>query len=164
MYYFCSTDSNTITTGKEVLKLYFLLFFFSILKNNGLRHFYRGFSSPFVAQTVYKSIIFTTNSLCKSVILPNINPIKEYNKFLFKLFCCGAVAGSVNSFVVTPVEFIRNNLIIVSKDQVKSPYFLLRQLMNSEKTKLKFFSKIYTGTHLTMIRDGGGRKEEKKVE
>lgn len=118
--------------------------------------FYRGFSSPFMAQVIYKSVIFTTNSLAKDVILPKVDRNNNFSLFLVKLFLCGGIAGSINSLIVTPVEFIRNNLIVLPKKQQKSPISLLRAMHLKQPSTLQFIRQLYSGAHITMLRDGGG--------
>ncbi|GAB5363930.1 hypothetical protein AAMO2058_000925700 [Amorphochlora amoebiformis] len=123
-------------------------------KMEGWRAFYKGFSSPLMAQAVYKSVLFLTyhktqtllNSLSplpskplSSPSSPSASPSQSASPSpspstpspspsrasrtsstnasiqrpgIGRVMVCGAVAGGVNSFVVTPVELIRNNLMV----------------------------------------------------
>lgn len=77
------------------------------LKNEGVKGFYKGLSSPLLAQGIYKAIIFSTHSAVRGAIRK-----EKFGHFVYEMrdpfggFC----AGSLNALVVTPVEFVRNRL------------------------------------------------------
>jgi solute carrier family 25 carnitine/acylcarnitine transporter 20/29 len=91
---------------------------------------YNGFLFPFLAQGVYKSTIFSTNSACQ-------NFLSSYSKNdNLNVFLSGCFAGSINSFIVTPIEIIRTSSIV-------------------HGSKLTFF-KLWRCIIPTLLRDGPG--------
>uniref|UniRef100_A0A7S2NYG8 Mitochondrial carrier protein n=1 Tax=Leptocylindrus danicus TaxID=163516 RepID=A0A7S2NYG8_9STRA len=92
----------------------------STIQYGGIRAFYTGLSLPLAAQAVYKSCVFTTNSVSKAALMEwkrqerhkvgKFAPIVSLN--LKDVFFCGALGGLVNAYLfVTPVEYVRNQLI-----------------------------------------------------
>jgi hypothetical protein len=69
---------------------------------------YRGLTGPFIAQSLYKSIIFATNSLSQRHIFNNDSSARS-------LLTSGCISGSVNALVVAPVEIIRNRQILLNQ-------------------------------------------------
>jgi solute carrier family 25 carnitine/acylcarnitine transporter 20/29 len=78
------------------------------VKNEGFMALYQGLSAPLAAQAVYKAVIFGTNSQVRP-LLPNTG--SQYGE----VFIGGFVSGAVNSFVVTPVELVRNRLMVQNR-------------------------------------------------
>lgn len=67
----------------------------------GLRGYYRGIWSPLVAQGVYKAVMFSSYGY-----------MYGGDRFDYvNIFESGMFGGFVNSFVVCPVEYVRNQLI-----------------------------------------------------
>jgi hypothetical protein len=62
-------------------------------------------AAPFLAQGVYKAVIFSVNSAVAKMLKNGDEPLS-----LAKKAICGSVAGAANSVVVTPVELVRNRL------------------------------------------------------
>jgi len=90
------------------------------VSHGGFRALYTGLSLPLAAQMVYKATVFTVNNLVQNLIvdyktlemqkLGNTNA--QARLTMTDRFWCGAVAGSINAACfVTPVEFVRNQLI-----------------------------------------------------
>lgn len=79
--------------------------FNSIRSEGGIASFYRGFWGPFASQGMYKSIIFGTNTL-------SIEHLFHNKQTSFSVFVSGFISGSVNSFVVSPIELIRTSQIL----------------------------------------------------
>lgn len=91
--------------------------------HGGVRALYTGLALPLAAQAVYKATVFTVNNVTQNVILDYRT--LENSKLGFSAastgpeqltlgdrFWCGFVGGAVNAAVfVTPVEFVRNQLI-----------------------------------------------------
>jgi hypothetical protein len=93
------------------------------VRNEGVLALYQGMSAPLLAQAVYKSVIFVSNSIAKKVLFA---PDDQSSA---KTFICAGLSGAVNSLVVSPVELIRNRLMVqkgsgspwnVAKDVVKN--------------------------------------------
>lgn len=76
-------------------------------KQQGLPALYQGFAVPFVAQAVYKSVIFCTNTLSRQHLFPGDSSSRA-------LFLSGMLAGSVNATIVAPVELVRTHQILSS--------------------------------------------------
>lgn len=98
--------------------------FRSIWQTQGFTGFYRGITGPLIAQAVYKSLIFTTNSIVHSELARRrysyyTSPTSSTNNrgnatssINWNVFLSGMVAGTVNAFVVAPVEMIRTHQIL----------------------------------------------------
>lgn len=90
--------------------------FRSIWQNQGVTGFYRGITGPFLAQACYKSLIFTTNSIVQAELVRRriayTTPENTPSSINWAVFLSGLVAGSVNAFVVAPVEMIRTHQIL----------------------------------------------------
>ena len=97
---------------------------------------YRGFLGPFLAQGIYKAVIFSSNSWIKYNIFEN-------NGSKLSVFVSGSLAGCINSFLVAPVEFCRTQAVISNT----STLFQLSRLK-----PIHLFRCLLP----TMIRDGPG--------
>ncbi|GKY98541.1 hypothetical protein MPSEU_000811100 [Mayamaea pseudoterrestris] len=91
----------------------------------GVRALYTGMTPVLAAQGVYKATVFSVNNLTQQFIIDyhqheqqkqgllhsHVN--KEASRLsLLDRFWCGAIGGAVNAFLfVTPVEFVRNQMI-----------------------------------------------------
>lgn len=91
------------------------------IKNGGGRALYTGLALPLAAQAVYKATVFTVNNVTQSALVQwNTEEsftkgsllAEPYSLTLGDKFVCGFVAGGVNAALfVTPVEYVRNQLI-----------------------------------------------------
>jgi solute carrier family 25 carnitine/acylcarnitine transporter 20/29 len=79
--------------------------FKDIIREHGVGGFYTGLLGPFFAQAVYKSVIFTTNSAVSKFVFTG----EKSNQ---TIFLSGLIAGSVNAFIVAPVELLRTRQIL----------------------------------------------------
>lgn len=93
--------------------------FHHTLRNGGIRALYTGMSLPLAAQAVYKGTVFTVNNVTQQALV-NYHTLEHhktglaYNGQLTMTdrFLSGFIGGAVNAlFFVTPVEFIRNQMI-----------------------------------------------------
>lgn len=109
-------------TSKKNIPLYTLINDIMYINNNnttrnifrGIASLYKGFWGPFFAQGLYKSIIFSTNSLMGQYCFDINSPTS------FSIFTSGLVAGTVNCIVISPVELIRTKQIISQSDKHKN--------------------------------------------
>jgi hypothetical protein len=92
-------------------------------QHGGFRALYTGLSLPLQAQAIYKATVFGINQVCQRNLL-------EYRRFEYQKrgilkkkknvsltladhYICGFVGGAINAAIfVTPVEFVRNQLIV----------------------------------------------------
>ena len=91
------------------------------LHNGGVRALYTGLTMPLTAQAVYKGTVFMVNSVTSSCLLEwKTQERRKLGDFESPVrlthadtFWCGMAGGAVNAALfVTPVEFIRNQLIV----------------------------------------------------
>jgi solute carrier family 25 (mitochondrial carnitine/acylcarnitine transporter), member 20/29 len=113
--------------------------------NQGLSSLYQGFAFPFIAQTIYKSVIFSTNTLSKQYIFQGDTSKKS-------LLLSGIIAGSVNATIVAPVEIVRTHQIL-SNNTTEVPTII--QVLKNLKSKFGL-SVLWTGLIPTILRDGPG--------
>jgi hypothetical protein len=65
-------------------------------------------AAPLAAQGLYKAVMFGTYSTAQAAVLELRPEGKRAGALTIpELYACGAVAGGVNSLVVTPVELVR---------------------------------------------------------
>jgi len=89
------------------------------IEHGGLRALYTGVSLPLAAQAVYKGTVFTVNNITQKFILDHrtfenhkMGIIQDGHLTMLDRFWCGVIGGAVNAYLfVTPVEFVRNQLI-----------------------------------------------------
>jgi hypothetical protein len=89
------------------------------LQHGGVRALYTGCTLPLAAQAIYKGTVFTVNNVMQSAILDwrtwenHKTGIMQHGQLTdLDRFWCGAVGGGVNAALfVTPVEFVRTQLI-----------------------------------------------------
>ena len=90
----------------------------------GARALYKGMAFPLVAQAVYKSVMFTAYNGAQSTLIslrskPSAAAAAAAPLSLGELALCGGLAGGVNTLVVTPVELIRNRLMVQYSNAAK---------------------------------------------
>jgi Mitochondrial carrier protein len=96
--------------------------FRTTIQHGGIRALYTGITMPLLAQTVYKSTVFTVSNITQQFLIDyrtyqySTHGITTSNtttkSTLMDRFWGGFVGGAVNAALfVTPVEFIRNQLI-----------------------------------------------------
>lgn len=124
-----------------------------MISREGVLAFYKGFSTPLAAQAVYKSVLFTVNANAKK----NLGFLE--NNPNAKVLACGFLSGSVNSLVVTPVELVRNQLMMQT-DPVKvrftGPRGIVKYVLSQSATPFEFVRKMYRGWSATVTRDSLG--------
>lgn len=131
-----ASSPSQFTSGWHVL--------LSTWRNEGARALYKGMSAPLVAQGVYKMTAFSSFGLAsRQFASPPSHPAVG--------FACGAFAGLVNSFVVTPVELVRNRLAVqrgFTHLQYSGPTAVLRDVSSVRQ--------LFRGLPATMTRDFAG--------
>ena len=115
------------------------------LSKRGLGTFYKGLLPPLIGQGVYKGIIFSVNSIAKEKLSGGFLGINA------KLFASGTIAGTVNSFVVAPVELIRTRLIIHEGRHKLQLSSIMMQLVENGGVL-----GLWRGIIPTILRDGPG--------
>jgi solute carrier family 25 carnitine/acylcarnitine transporter 20/29 len=116
-----------------------------LFRKEGIQGFYRGFSSPFIAQGLYKSVIFSTNSFVQR----NLFHSSRSNA---ALFASGLISGSVNAWVVAPVEIVRTSLILAERDKQSASLFTTIRNITSQRG----ISGLWKGLLPAVARDGLG--------
>jgi len=101
------------------------------INNEGAKALYKGLSVPFAAQAVYKAIMFSAYKGATTRLRP------WTGNSGWTTFLAGSFAGGVNSFVVTPVELIRNRLMVQyhstsSKPLYSGPIDCVRQVIQQD--------------------------------
>lgn len=109
------------------------------IKNEGVGVLYRGLVGPFYAQALYKSIIFTSNTIFGKLI-PGQADFK-------KTFITGTLSGMTNAIVVSPIELIRTSQIVY-----KEPFFQCLKLVYRNQGLFAFWKSLFP----TIMRDGPG--------
>lgn len=118
-----------------------------VVEKRGLHALYDGFCLPFFAQSVYKAVIFSTNTFSSTYIFRGKkgSPICT--------FLSGSLAGVVNSLLVAPVEIIRTRQIIGSNSESSA----ISVLSSARKIYLEFgITGFWRGFVPTALRDGPG--------
>jgi solute carrier family 25 (mitochondrial carnitine/acylcarnitine transporter), member 20/29 len=120
-----------------------------VMRRSGISGLYTGISGPFLAQALYKSIIFTTNTFVSTSIFRG-------QKNSLSIFTSGLIAGSVNALVVSPVELIRTRQIL-AQDRPNSR-FSCKGFIASVKVLLSEGGVLglWRGLLAAVLRDGPG--------
>lgn len=140
--------------------------------HGGVRALYTGIALPLSAQAVYKATVFTVNNVMQNLILDyrtmnhnhKMGTASSTGPVLLTLgdrFWCGLVGGTVNATVfVTPVEFVRNQLIAqhsklasatMTETRFRGSWDVVRQTVQKQGV----FS-LWRGNSWAMGRDGIG--------
>lgn len=142
-----------------------------IRQGGGFRALYTGIEMPLVAQMCYKATVFTVNSLAQRTLLDSkqhknrptplnastttLAAAPSPSLTLADRFLCGALAGMVNAAVfVTPVEHVRNQLIVAAKQQETTnfPRGVLCVLQNAHANNGGLHT-LWRGLSWTVVRD-----------
>jgi mitochondrial ornithine carrier protein len=135
------------------------------LKHGGIRALYTGISVPLAAQALYKATVFASNNSAKQ-LLKEWNTTEggdgDYQMKLSDIFWCGFVGGGVNAALfVTPVEFVRNQLI-AQHTKIANGIFMDRPVMKGPLDVVKYtlknsgISGLWRGVGVTVARDSIG--------
>ena len=149
------------------------------LKHGGARAMYTGLALPLAAQAVYKATVFTVNNITQTALVSwntkerlKTGRLEPYDLTMADRFVCGFVAGGVNAALfVTPVEFVRNQLIgqhtrRAAGQTISHPFagpldVIKRTLYQTTNTKppairLGGIMGLWRGVSVTMARDSLG--------
>lgn len=133
------------------------------VREEGFRAFYKGMAFPLSAQFVYKSTIFSASKLADTVIrviasVPDAAPLPGWAHTL-----CGSFGGGVNALVVTPVELVRNRLMVQGGEgggtvtstaggtRYRGPVHCIRHVVATEGVNT-----LWRGLSATLVRDMPG--------
>ena len=131
------TRMQTSKVAKGVMEC-----FRDVIRESGVvKGLYRGLSGPFVAQALYKSVIFTSNTMINTYIFTG-------QKTAVTTFLSGAIAGSMNAFIVSPVEIIRTRQILLPNSTFSGT---LRSIISEGG-----INSLWRGLLPAMARDGPG--------
>jgi hypothetical protein len=140
--------------------------------HGGIRALYTGMAPVLAAQGVYKATVFAVNNVTQTMLLEYGQRIKEPGQSHQSLtsmdrFWCGAMGGAVNAFLfVTPVEFVRNQLIAQHSREAAAAKSVLaksetavaasvKQLIRQTVAKHGWTS-LWRGATWSVARDGWG--------
>eukprot|EP01087_Luapelamoeba_hula_P000021 TRINITY_DN10011_c0_g1_i1.p1 TRINITY_DN10011_c0_g1~~TRINITY_DN10011_c0_g1_i1.p1 ORF type:complete len:308 (+),score=26.84 TRINITY_DN10011_c0_g1_i1:306-1229(+) len=118
-------------------------------RNEGAAGFYKGLASPLLAQAVQKSIMFGAYGTAKRFI-----QVEGTTPHMWQLFACGAFAGSANTIVATPVELVRNRLMVQynkAETRYSGPVDCIKQIVRQEG-----LAGMWRGMWPTLCRDSIG--------
>jgi solute carrier family 25 carnitine/acylcarnitine transporter 20/29 len=116
------------------------------VQQEGVLALYKGLSAPLAAQALYKAVIFASNQFAKQTFPSTSLPLLDQ-------FISAGFGGAVNSAVVTPIELIRNRLIVQRGKRVKhsGPRDVVRNVIHSEGVL-----GLWKGLGPTLLRDVPG--------
>lgn len=135
--------SQVDTTAGKVVK--------DLLKNEGLKGFYKGTLTPLVGVGVCVSLQFGVNEAMKR-FFHGMNGPDSKHLSLPQYYICGLAGGLTNSFVASPIEHVRIRLQTQTGDaataEFKGPLDCIR--------KLKSAGQLMRGLTPTMARESHG--------
>lgn len=116
------------------------------VKNEGLRALYKGVGTPLVFQGAYKTVMFSSYTFAQRILKGS----KNEKLGALSIAACGGFAGGVNSFVVTPVELVRNRQM-VNYGKTPGAFAIVKQVV-----KQRGVAGLFKGQALTLLRDVPG--------
>lgn len=132
------------------------------IKHEGIRGLYKGMASPLAAQGFYKAVMFGAFGVASrglkrmKGIGPSNSPSgKKPGLTILDTVLCGAFAGTVNTLVLSPIELIRNRLMIQSSSSTvlyTGVVDCIRKVVKNEGGILG----LWKGWSATVLRDGPG--------
>ncbi|SCU93977.1 LAMI_0E16248g1_1 [Lachancea mirantina] len=105
--------STQNTSALEVVK--------SLIRNEGILGFYKGTMAPLVGVGACVSCQFGTNEAMKRFFRRR-NDGDSQTLNLWQYYVCGAVSGSANAFLATPIEHVRIRLQLQTKTAANAAY------------------------------------------
>ena len=172
-----SSTAATTTTATSTGPLHVVS---QTLKHGGTRALYTGLALPLAAQAVYKATVFTINNVTQTALIRwntkerlITGRLEPYDLTMSDRFVCGFVAGGVNAALfVTPVEYVRNQLIgqhtrraaghTISHpfagplDVIKRTIYQTTTTTKSPAIRLGGILGLWRGVNVTMARDSLG--------
>lgn len=138
------------------------------LQHGGIRALYTGMALPVTAQAVYKATVFAVNNVTSKALREwktqerlKVGNFTPPFLTLGDRFLCGFMGGAVNALLfVTPVEFVRNQLIaqhtakahgIASSVHYSGPRDVIRHTFATEG-----ITGLWRGAGVTVARDSLG--------
>lgn len=120
----------------------------------GIGALYNGLAAPMVAQGIYKAVIFASFGFASSTLNSFKTGKESFPRKLVDVYACGMFAGAANSFVVSPVELVRNRLMV---QQRGGGYYYTGVIdCIQQVVKTEGLSTIWKGLSSTILRDGFG--------
>ncbi|CUS25231.1 LAQU0S41e00122g1_1 [Lachancea quebecensis] len=135
--------SSTPTTAFKVIK--------DLIKNEGVRAFYKGTTTPLIGVGLCVSSQFGTNEAMKRYFHRK-NNFQSPTLRLSEYYICGFVSGSANAFLATPIEHVRIRLQVQTKSLAEAEY---RGAIDCIK-KLLAEGKLMRGFTPTILRTSHG--------
>lgn len=130
------------------------------LQQGGIRALYAGITLPLSAQAVYKGTVFSVNDVTQNAIL-NLRsriacrPVPATELTMSDRFWSGVVGGGVNAALfVTPVEFVRNQVIAQRAKQAVSSADTFQVIRDT--IRLQGVVSLWRGTFWSVVRDSIG--------
>ena len=132
------------------------------VKHEGIRGLYKGMASPLAAQGFYKAVMFGSFGFASRSLLKlkkirqgGNAPGKGPSLTLSDTVLCGAFAGTVNTLVLSPIELIRNRLMVQSYSSERlytGVVDCVQKVVRNEGGVLA----LWKGWSATVLRDGPG--------
>ena len=135
--------SSTPTTALRVVQ--------DLVKNEGLRGFYKGTTLPLIGVGLCVSSQFGTNEAMKRYFHKR-NNFQSTSLRLPEYYACGFVSGCANAFLATPIEHVRILLQVQTKSRADAEY---QGAMDCIKKLLKE-GKLMRGFTPTILRTSHG--------
>jgi solute carrier family 25 carnitine/acylcarnitine transporter 20/29 len=124
---------------------------------------YRGMAAPFFAQAVYKAVMFGSFGIARDSVTPALLGQGAAERSpRTAAFVCGCFAGSVNTLVLTPVELVRNRLMVqrrlLAGQTSTNTNRTYGGILDVVKTAVREggVSSLWRGLSSTILRDGPG--------
>jgi solute carrier family 25 (mitochondrial carnitine/acylcarnitine transporter), member 20/29 len=118
----------------------------SCFKKEGIYGFYKGMGFPLASVSLLNAIVFSTNEMSK-IMLGYHN-----ENSLFEGTITGAIAGFVNSVVVTPVELVKCRLQVQTESKSEARYKGIIDCIR-QSYREKGIRGVYQGNAITVLRE-----------
>ncbi|GBG33113.1 Carrier protein YMC2, mitochondrial [Hondaea fermentalgiana] len=133
------------------------------VRHEGVSALYKGLSGPLMAQAVYKAVMFGGFGYAsRQLDLATYREAGAHDQVLARAFLCGSFAGTLNAFVVCPVELVRTRLMVQQEWSpsgqrggvvYRGAWDCIRQTVTTEAGGP---AALWRGLTSTILRDGPG--------
>ncbi|CCH59830.1 hypothetical protein TBLA_0B10130 [Henningerozyma blattae CBS 6284] len=137
-------ETRILSLGKNIEKITMMTCLSKIIRNESIKHLYKGMSSPILMEVPKRAVKFSCNDLFQNILMKKSQTSKA-NGIITLL--SGTLAGLFESFIVVPFELVKIRLQDANSNY-RSPSHCLRKTIENEG-----ITSLYKGLEATVWRN-----------